>query len=72
MGRVFILLSVILLVMNLAQCSSVEKPDPQVLVCKSACDKTSDSCIRKAVKNAAKKAACEAVKTRCYSDCEKK
>jgi len=72
MRRVFILLSVMLLVINLVKCSSVQKPDLNIPVCKADCDKTFDNCIKKAVKNAAKKAACEAVKSRCYSDCEKK
>jgi hypothetical protein len=71
MKKVLVLLSVLFLALSVIKCSGVQKPDPKVIACKAGCDTTFDSCIKKAVKNEAKKAACEAVKSRCYSDCEK-
>ena len=50
-------------------CSSPQKPDPEVEACKSACVKKMDLCIKKAAKNEAKKAACEAVGEKCGRDC---
>ena len=53
-------------------CSSPQKPDPEVEACKSACVKKMDSCVKKAAGNEAKKAACEAVGDKCIRDCRKK
>lgn len=72
MKKVLILLSGVFLIMSFFQCSNTQKTDPKVLACKTGCESTAENCIKKASKNEAKKAACEAVKTRCYSDCEKK
>lgn len=53
-------------------CSGPQKPDPAIEACKSACEKKMDLCIKKAAKNEAKKAACEAVGDKCRRDCLKK
>ncbi len=71
MKKVLILLSFMLLAVSFIQCSGIQKPDPKVIACKAGCDATYDNCIKKAVNNEAKKAACEAVKNKCYRDCDK-
>lgn len=53
-------------------CSTPQKPDPEIEACKSACVKKMDLCIKKAAKNEAKKAACEAVGDKCMRDCTQK
>jgi len=64
-------LSGLFLTFFLLQCAGTQKPDPELVAsCKSGCDSNYESCIRKAVKNQAKKAACEAVKNKCSGDCE--
>ena len=72
MKKVLILLSGLFLVFSFLQCAGTQKPDPKVIACKEKCDTTFDGCVKKAAKNEAKKAACEAVKTKCNGDCEKK
>ena len=56
----------------LLQCAGTQKPDPEVTACKGTCSATLDVCIKKAVKNEAKKAACGAAKAKCENDCERK
>ncbi len=56
----------------IAGCSSPQKPDPEVEACKSACIKKMELCVKKAGKNEAKKAACEAVGDKCARDCSHK
>ncbi len=57
----------------LFQCAtSLQAPDPKVMACKSACDSVDNECLKKAGTSEAKKMACEAAKSKCYSDCEKK
>jgi len=53
-------------------CSSSQEPDPEIEACKAACIKKTEVCIKKAAKNEAKKAACEAVGDKCIRDCGKK
>lgn len=53
-------------------CSGPQKPDPKVEACKSACVKKMDLCVKKAARNEAKKAACEAVGDKCTRDCIQK
>lgn len=65
-------LMLIALVFVLQCTATMQKPDPKVMACKAACDTAFDECVKKAGSSEAKKAACEAVKTKCYSDCEKK
>jgi len=72
MKKVLILLSGLFLTFFLVQCSGVQKPDPKVVACQGGCDTAYNGCFKKAAKNEAKKAACEAVKTKCYDDCRKK
>jgi len=55
-----------------AGCSSPQKPDPAVETCKSACISKMELCVKKASKNMAKKAACEAVGDKCIRDCSLK
>ncbi len=63
-----------LLLFFLLQCAGEQKNAsvPAVVACKERCSTTFDECIKKALKsdNVAKKAACEAVKNKCYNDCE--
>jgi len=71
MGKVLFSLSVLFLTLFMLRCAGTQKPDPElVAVCKSGCDTNYDGCVKKAVKNQAKKAACEAVKNKCTGDCE--
>ena len=72
MKKVLISFSGLLLLLTLFQCAGTQKPDPEVVACKTKCDSAYNGCIKKAVKNEAKKAACEAVKNKCNKDCEKK
>lgn len=71
MIRVLILFSTMFLILNLLQCSAAQNPEPERIACKAGCDTIFDNCVKKAVKNEAKKAACKAVKIRCYNDCNK-
>ncbi len=57
------------IVITSSECSGPQKSDPKVEACKSACIKKMDLCIKKAAKNEAKKAACEAVGDKCIRDC---
>lgn len=50
---------------------TLQKPDPKLMACKSACDTAFNKCAEKAGASEAKKAVCEAAKTKCYNDCEK-
>jgi hypothetical protein len=53
------------------QCTTaIQKPDPKVMACKSACDTAFDQCVKKSGTSDAKKAACDIAKTKCYNDCE--
>lgn len=72
MKKVFILLSGLFFFLILIQCAGSQKPDPEVIACRNKCDSTFNTCTKKAVKNEAKKAACEAVKNKCSSDCANK
>lgn len=71
MKKVVYLIAGLSLFMFLVSCSGFQKPDPKVMACQAGCDEAYESCIKKAGKSEAKKAACEAAKTKCYSDCEK-
>lgn len=53
-------------------CSGPQKPDPQIEACKAACAKKTELCVKKAARNEAKKAACEAVGDKCARDCMQK
>ncbi len=71
MSKFFFSLSGLFLLVFALQCAGTQKPDPKLVAsCKSGCDNNYDSCAKKAVKNQAKKAACEAVRNKCTSDCE--
>lgn len=72
MKKVLISLSGLVLLLNILQCAGTQKPDPEVTACRNKCEATFTGCIKKAAKNEAKKAACEAVKNKCSRDCEKK
>lgn len=72
MKKVLIPLQGLFLVLSLLQCAGTPSTDPKVVACKTKCNSTSDGCVRKAAKNEAKKAACEAVKNKCSADCEKR
>ncbi len=71
MKKFLIFLTVLFCVFSLLQCAGTQKPDPKVVECKVKCDSKLDGCVKKALKNDAKKAACEAAKTKCYGDCDK-
>ncbi len=58
--------------MLLIECSSPQRPDPEVEACKSACVKKMETCIKRAANNEAKKAACEAVGDKCARECSSK
>lgn len=60
------------LVMMLIECSSPQKPDPEIEACKAACMKKMETCIKRAANNEAKKAACEAVGDKCMRECSSK
>lgn len=72
MKNVIIMLSGLLSLLFLLHCAGGQKADTDkaVIACKENCSITSDECIKKALKNEAKKAACEAVKNKCYNDCD--
>ncbi len=72
MKKFLILLFGLFLIFYLLQCAGSQKPDPKVIECKGKCETTFDECVKKAAKNQAKKAACEAAKSKCQGDCEKK
>lgn len=72
MKKTLVSLSGSVLLLTLLQCSGTQKPDPEVTACRNKCETTFTGCIKKAAKNEAKKAACEAVKNKCSRDCEKK
>ena len=71
MGKDLFSLSGLFLIVFVLHCAGTQKPDPKLIAaCKSGCENNYESCIKKAVKNQAKKAACEAAKNKCISDCE--
>lgn len=71
MGKVLLSLSGLFFILFILQCAGTQKPDPETIAaCKTGCSNSYDKCAKKAVKNQAKKAACEAVMTKCASDCE--
>jgi len=72
MKKILISFSFIFIIVSAFSCAGTQKPDPAVIACKEKCDKTFESCTKKANKNEAKKAACEAVRNKCSTDCEKK
>lgn len=72
MKNFLILISGLALMLFLLQCAGSQKPDPAVEACKSKCENTFSACAKKAVKNEAKKAACEAVRNKCVKDCAEK
>ncbi|HPS88318.1 MAG TPA: hypothetical protein PLY36_16340 [Spirochaetota bacterium] len=72
MEKFLISLTGLFFLFTLLQCAGTQKPDPEVVACRNKCETTYTVCFKKAAKNEAKKAACEAVKNKCSSDCEKK
>ncbi|HOP28086.1 MAG TPA: hypothetical protein P5120_08985 [Spirochaetota bacterium] len=72
MKSIFIIVLLAGVLFFIAGCSSPQKPDPEIEACKSACIKKMELCIKKAAKNEAKKAACEAVGDKCARDCSVK
>lgn len=72
MNKAFMSMAGLFLILSLINCAGTQKPDPAVIACKSGCDTAYTACIKKAAKNEAKKAACEAVKSKCFTDCEAK
>ncbi len=72
MRMVGFLLSCPIIAFALLQCAGTRESDPAYIQCRNRCETVFNGCIKKAVKNEAKKAACEAVKNKCLSDCEKK
>ncbi|HOP64265.1 MAG TPA: hypothetical protein PK358_03975 [Spirochaetota bacterium] len=55
--------------LSITGCSGTQKPDPEIEACKAACMKKMELCIKRARRNEAKKAACEAVGDKCCRDC---
>jgi len=72
MKNLAVILPCLFLIISLSQCSGTQKPDPKITECKSKCGAAFEKCMKKGIKNEAKKAVCEAVNNKCSSDCEKR
>ncbi len=68
MKRLLFSLFTLGLLLSLTGCASV---DPKVMACRAGCDEACKDCMEKAGDSEVKKAACQAAKEKCYSECSK-